>query len=628
MGNIFSDAIHFIGNAGSTILNGADAAINVLKGVGDALDGNSSDAKNDFSKAGSKFLAAGNDIANAGGGIYKMGKSAVSAAEDIPSDIQNLKNIHSFGDFAESVWHDTAGVAKSFGQAIESNGVYIGNGFLTGALDMADLGVDTVEAGVSDVQGLVNAGYYVTHHACDIAVGSALSAVFATIAADGEEEVAVTSIAALAAANLIDKTKAHAAATVLADILTPSIWLIPGVSTAFDGKKNILQDVIQFVIEHTLEKKRKLLVSTAGQVLVGALIYTVTDVICSGNLPGGFRVWKGLQGDADKSPASTASGSKTSPTNSSNTKTPIKKRTPLDPLPMNVVKTFELTKKFMVTKSGMDVYCELVLPPGYKILSGGGYVSNKHNAFYISGNAPIKANNSSTINAWVITANNHGVKHHKKEETIHVRAIGIYDPNDVLKIDFLTDNPIDILASGESKENSCFMVEAPPYSIITGVGGYYNSGGKKWLVGCHPHYDVKKHVLSAWVSGVNKTKDGDKPVCGAVCLTWSDPDNWNKYQLRLLHSHLRETPIINASFVPGAIMVGGGVRNSSYKSKLTMTCPAINEAQWFVNNNDNADAFPSSYSISIYGLPGKLFVAPPSNIDFAKSDPTLVNKKR
>jgi hypothetical protein len=110
------------------------------------------------------------------------------------------------------------------------------------------------------------------------------------LAAEGEEEVAVSAILAATIAG----AELQVAARGLSIVVVEPVWLIPGVSD-INLTKEQFEDVISFIIVKACGDSPKLLVGTAGQFLVGVLIYGITSLICEGVIPGGYEVWSGAQ---------------------------------------------------------------------------------------------------------------------------------------------------------------------------------------------------------------------------------------------------------------------------------------------------------------------------------------------
>ena len=226
--------------------------------------------------------AAAKAVVEAANEAARVAQDAEEAAAKAATDAGN-----SFVNGAVSAWAATSDQAKVLVEEVEKSGMVIGNGFIDGANAVKDA---TELASTKIVEGAVELGNYVSQHACDIAIGCALSAVFVALAAEGEEEVAVSAIlaASIAGAGL------EVAARGLSIVVVEPVWLIPGVSD-INLTKEQFEDAISFIIVKACGDSPKLLVGTAGQFLVGVLIYGITSLICEGVIPGGYEVWSGAQ---------------------------------------------------------------------------------------------------------------------------------------------------------------------------------------------------------------------------------------------------------------------------------------------------------------------------------------------
>jgi hypothetical protein len=231
--------------------------------------------------------AAAKAVVEAANEATRVAQEAEEAAAKAATDAGN-----SFVNGAVSAWSATSDQAKVLVEEVEKSGMVIGNGFIDGANAVKDA---TELASEKIVEGAVELGNYVSSHACDIAIGCALSAVFVALAAEGEEEVAVSAIlaATIAGAGL------QVAARGLSIVVVEPVWLIPGVSD-INLTKEQFEDVISFIIVKACGDSPKLLVGTAGQFLVGVLIYGITSLICEGVIPGGYEVWSGAQNSIDR----------------------------------------------------------------------------------------------------------------------------------------------------------------------------------------------------------------------------------------------------------------------------------------------------------------------------------------
>jgi len=186
-----------------------------------------------------------------------------------------------------TLWHASSNEANEITNAIESVGTVVSPGMIEGSKYALSW---TEQGAVIAYKSAVDAGKYVTQHACDIAVGSALSSVFVTFAANGEEEESLGALAATCAASTINRAIIATQSDALAAILSDVIWLCPGIS--FDKKmtKDILRSILAFIIQKCCTEKANLVVGTAGQYIVGAIIACVTTLICEGALPGGYKL--------------------------------------------------------------------------------------------------------------------------------------------------------------------------------------------------------------------------------------------------------------------------------------------------------------------------------------------------
>lgn len=212
------------------------------------------------------------------------------AAEKTGNSFTHVANAASSA--AVGAWTSTSKEAQDLSSAVEKGGITIGNGFIQGATVVGN----GIEDGAEEVgKGLVALGDYISEQACNIALGSALSAAFLTLASDGEEEASVGSLAALAATNFADQVALKTASKALAFIIVEPVYLIPGVSKSV-GHKSELESIVAFLIAKACKEKPKLVVGSGGQFLAGVLIYGITSLVCEGKIPGGYQVWKGVQG--------------------------------------------------------------------------------------------------------------------------------------------------------------------------------------------------------------------------------------------------------------------------------------------------------------------------------------------
>lgn len=189
-------------------------------------------------------------------------------------------------------WESTTKEGEELGNALHQSGLNINKNFITGV----DIAGDLLKEGTNQVEtGLVGLGNYVTAHACDIGIGSALTAVFTTLAADGEEEASFGALAATCAASTVDNILIGITARDFAYIIGEGIFAIPDVDKVIPNKEGT-EDLIAFVVRKVLTEKPQLVVETAGQVVAGVVIATITSIVCEGTLPFGYvPIWKGVQ---------------------------------------------------------------------------------------------------------------------------------------------------------------------------------------------------------------------------------------------------------------------------------------------------------------------------------------------
>jgi len=255
----------------------------VVKDIGNAAEDVGHAVSDVVDTVGDGVEDAANTVA---GGLSDAANTVAGGVSDAATTISS-----SFTSAATSAWKATSKEAKAIGNAVEATGIVIGDSFLSGAEVVAGGLEDGAEV-VGD--GLVDLGNYITSYACDIALGSALSAAFVALAADGEEEVSLASLAALGATGFADTAALNTAAKALAFVVVEPVYLIPGVSSSV-GHKSDLETIVAFLVVTACKEKPELVVSTAGQYLAGVLIYGITHVVCEGEVPGGYQVWQGLQ---------------------------------------------------------------------------------------------------------------------------------------------------------------------------------------------------------------------------------------------------------------------------------------------------------------------------------------------
>jgi len=221
------------------------------------------------------------------GTVTKAADTVVHTTTDVANTIADTAT-STANAVADEVTKDANVVADQatvVAAAVSSTGQTVGEGFLVGAKAAGEF----IEKGAEYTgKSLVESGQYVTEHACDIGVGSALSATFVCLAADGEEEVACGAFAA--ACLTVEKAELKVASRALAHLLGPLVYKVPGVSSVGDEK--LIEDVMAFALEYAATQNPKMVVGTGGQVVAGILIATLTSLICHGKLPVDFDAWR------------------------------------------------------------------------------------------------------------------------------------------------------------------------------------------------------------------------------------------------------------------------------------------------------------------------------------------------
>jgi len=196
--------------------------------------------------------------------------------EDIPSQI-------------DGAWHTTSDSITSVAEGARQAGVEVGESFIAGA----EATQAALETGAEATrQGLVEMQHYINQHACSIAIGSALTAAVTTVMSGGAGVplMAVIDTAARTGDQVALKSSMGAVAHLLAGPV--SQIPIPG----FDESRDEIETALAFLLVKAVTKKPPTGVVTPGFV-IGLVLYGLTEFICSGNLPGGYSVWKGAQAE-------------------------------------------------------------------------------------------------------------------------------------------------------------------------------------------------------------------------------------------------------------------------------------------------------------------------------------------
>ncbi|HUQ33026.1 MAG TPA: hypothetical protein VM095_12975 [Pyrinomonadaceae bacterium] len=234
-----------------------------------------------FDKIAEVAVSVGNTVKD---GVVSTGNTVAGGFESAGNSFAGA--VESSGKIA---WEGASDEARALGRGIETTGMKISDGFIAGAgavkTGMGE-GVEKVVEGAEAVKG------FVEKNVCNIFVGSALSAVFVALAAGGQEETSVATIAALSASGFADNVALNTAAKALASVISTPVYSIPGVSSSGLSQSE-LETAITFLIVKACKQKPKLVVGSAGQFLAGVLIYGITNLVCEGKIPGGYQVWKG-----------------------------------------------------------------------------------------------------------------------------------------------------------------------------------------------------------------------------------------------------------------------------------------------------------------------------------------------
>jgi hypothetical protein len=190
-------------------------------------------------------------------------------------------------DSGRAAWEATSDTARGLAEAVEDAGGEVGEAFIAGA----EATRSALETGVEVArEGLVEAGKYISQHLCSIGVGSALTAVVTTYLSAG---AAVPLTAAIVPAKLAgDEAALKSSTQAIAHLLGGPVSEIP--IPGFDGSRDEIESVIAFLLDKAIAQDSPADVLGPG-FLIGALIYGLTEFICSGKLPGGYSVWKGAQ---------------------------------------------------------------------------------------------------------------------------------------------------------------------------------------------------------------------------------------------------------------------------------------------------------------------------------------------
>jgi hypothetical protein len=193
-------------------------------------------------------------------------------------------------DHIDDAWHATSDSVSSVAEGARRAGVEVGEAFIAGA----EATQAALETGAEATrQGLVEMGRYINQHACSIAVGSTLTATVTVFMTHSSPATAIAELIAASAGRSVNEAARNAAARSIGHMLAEPVSQIP--IPGFSSSREEIGSVIAFLILSSTSGKK------AGErgpgFLGGAIIYGLTEFICSGNLPGGYNHWKGAQAE-------------------------------------------------------------------------------------------------------------------------------------------------------------------------------------------------------------------------------------------------------------------------------------------------------------------------------------------
>jgi len=231
-----------------------------------------------------------------------IGEAASSTAHAVSHAAKSVS--HAVSNAAKDVGDEAGKITSAAGDEAKSMGAALSNAGEAaeqGVVDGAKWAGDTFEKGAEKVEeGAVALGKFASAHACSAGIGTALGAAIMELGADGEEEATMGALAiALQAAKKGGGIAAiQAASTLIANGLVEAIWAIPGVSGS-NADKAEGASIIKYCIVMAAKQNMSKVVLSGGQYLTGVFLTVLTGFICSGELPGGYSVWKGAGSSMD-----------------------------------------------------------------------------------------------------------------------------------------------------------------------------------------------------------------------------------------------------------------------------------------------------------------------------------------
>lgn len=174
-------------------------------------------------------------------------------------------------------------IIKDIGHAIEHAAEEAGNDIVKAGklVPGGDFVEDMLKKGTVGIyNGAVSAVNYVSEHACDIAVGSVLGALFVAGSADGEAETAITPLLLLKGEAL--GVGAEEAAKIIMKSVNAS-GIMKG------GTEDVATALVAYIIEKAIEENTAEAEATGGEFVYGAIVVALTTLICTGQVPTDFE---------------------------------------------------------------------------------------------------------------------------------------------------------------------------------------------------------------------------------------------------------------------------------------------------------------------------------------------------
>lgn len=262
---------------------------------------------------GHSITHTANDVGKAVSGATN---DVTHTATDIANDVANTaENIAS--DVANEIVKETneainrvnqyvlepakASLASAIVDASKTSNIY-SKELEAGAKIAARLATESSEKVLT---GLVEIGEYIEAHACNIGLSAALTGAFEAMLLEPAAQVETTAmfapfssatVAAMAAGSFKSAATETAAMAIGTTLVVPIFEIQPVKKALGNNGKDTLVDAIAFCLLKAIEKEAPLFTvpQTAAMATAGLVCDMVADLVCSGTLPGGFSVWKGV----------------------------------------------------------------------------------------------------------------------------------------------------------------------------------------------------------------------------------------------------------------------------------------------------------------------------------------------